>query len=96
MNIHIELTFVDHARPLVLSDDESTPTKIVLYSRRTKWENLPAGIDRCATFQIDKIVYSRSRHGITEDLVKWKGWDSLFNSWLPRSYIHQRHGNPPK
>jgi len=59
-NIHIALTFVDHARPLVLSDDEtSTPTKIVLHFRRTKWEELPAGIDPCATFQIDKIVDTR-------------------------------------
>ena len=70
-NIHTELIFVDHARPVVFSDDEtSTPTKIVLHFRRTKWEKLPAGIDPCATIQIDKIVDTRSRHGITEDLVK--------------------------
>jgi len=70
-NIHIELTFVDHARPAVfLADETLTPTKIVLHFRRTKWEKLPAGIDPCATFQIDKIVDTRSRHGITEDLVK--------------------------
>jgi len=96
-NIHIELTFVDHARPVVFSDDDtSTHTKIVLHFRRTKWEKSPAGIDPCATFQIDKIVDTRSRLGITEDLVKWKGWDSLFNSWLPKSHIHQGYGNPPK
>ena len=83
--------------PCVFSDDDtSTPTKLVLHFRRTLWERLPAGIDRCATFQIDKIEDTPSRHGITEDLVKWKGWDSLYNSWLPRSYIQQRYGNPPK
>jgi len=92
IRVHIELTFVDHAHPVVFSDDDtSTLTKIVLHFRRTKWEKLPAGIDPCATF-----VDTLSRHVITEDLVKWKGLDSLFNIWLPRSYIHQRYGNPPK
>ena len=57
---------------------------------------LPVGIDPSPTFQIDEIVDTRSNNGITEDLVQWKGCDSFFNSWLPRSYIHQKYGNPPK
>ena len=36
--IHIEFRLVDHARPIVFLDDEiSTPTKVVLHFRRTKW-----------------------------------------------------------
>jgi len=38
---------------------------------------LPVGIDTCPQFQIDKIVNTSSRRGITEDLVHWKGWDSF-------------------
>jgi len=95
-SIHTELTLFDHARPIVFLDDETpTPTKVVLHFRRKKWEMLPAGMDTCPKFQIDNIEDTRSTRGITEDLVKCKGWDTFFNSWLPRSYI-QKYGNPPK
>jgi len=94
--IQIELALANHFRAIVFLDDETrTPTKLVVHFRRTKWEMLPVGIDPCTSFQIDKIVDTRSSRGITEDLVQWKGWDSFFNSWLPRSYIQQKCGNPP-
>ena len=35
---------------------------------------LPVGIEPCTSFEIDKIVDTRSRRGITEDLVQRKGW----------------------
>jgi len=54
------------------------------------------GIDPCTSFQIDKIVDTWSRRGITEDLVQRKGWDSFYNSWLPRSHIQEKYGDPPK
>jgi len=96
-HITIDITFDDFTRPASFSDvDKTTPTKLVLHFRRTRWEKAPEGINPCQTFQIDKIVDTRSRHGITEDLVKWKGWDSVFNSWLPRSYIQETYGNPPQ
>ena len=74
-------------------DDTPTPTKVVLPFRRTKWEMLPAGIDICPQFQIDKIVDTMSDRGITEVLVRWRGFDSDFDSWISRDYIH-RYGNP--
>jgi len=78
-SIHIELSFWGHHHPLVFVDDDNpTPSKVVLHFRRTKWEMLPAGIDTCPQFQIDKIVDTRSRRGITEDLVRWKGWAFIF------------------
>ena len=96
-SIHIALTLADHARPIVfLDDDTPTPTKVVLHFRRTKWEMLPAGIDTCPKLQIDKIVDTRSRRVITEDHVHWKGLDSFFDSWKPRTYIQQRYGNLPQ
>ena len=87
-NVHIELALGNDSREIVFLDDATTtPTKVVLHFRRRKWEMLPVGIGPCTSFQIDKIFDIRSRRGITEDLVQWKGWDSFYNSWLPRSYI---------
>jgi len=87
--IYFELALVNDSRRIVfLDDDTPTPTKVVLHFRRTKWEMLPVVIDPCHTFQIEKIVDTRSSHGITEDLVQWKGWDSFFNScYLGHTFI---------
>ena len=70
-HVNINITYADHTRPVSFSDvDTSTPTNLVLHFRRTQWEKLPAGIDSCRTFQIDKIEDTCARQGITEDLVK--------------------------
>jgi len=95
--VHIELALGNDSRDIVFLDDATpTPTKVVLHFRRTKWEMLPVGIEPCTTFQIDKIVDTRSRRGITEDLVQWKVWDPFYSSWLPRAYIQEKYVNPSK
>ena len=34
-------------------------------------------------YRIEKVLRSRTtRDGVKEYLVKWKGWDSSFNSWV--------------
>ena len=38
-------------------------------------------------FQIDKIVRTRTHKGIKQHLVKWKGYDATFNSWVKASDI---------
>jgi len=38
-------------------------------------------------FQIDKIVRTRNKNGIKQHLVKWKGYDETFNSWVKASDI---------
>jgi len=38
-------------------------------------------------FQIDKIVCTRNKNGIIQHLVKWKGYDETFNSWVNASDI---------
>ena len=38
-------------------------------------------------FQIDKIVRTRNKNGIKQHLVKWKGYDETFNSWVNASDI---------
>jgi len=33
-------------------------------------------------FQIDKIVRTRNNDSIKQHLVKWRGYDATFNSWI--------------
>jgi hypothetical protein len=40
-------------------------------------------------FQIDKIVRTRNTGGIKQHLVKWKGYDETFNSWVNASEINK-------
>ena len=38
-------------------------------------------------FQIDKIVRTRNNNGIKQHLVKWRGYDETFNSWVKVTVI---------
>jgi len=38
-------------------------------------------------FQIAKIVRTRNKNDIKQHLVKWKGYDETFNSWVNASDI---------
>jgi hypothetical protein len=38
-------------------------------------------------FQIDKIVGNRKKGGIKQHMVKWKGYNETFNSWVNSSDI---------
>jgi hypothetical protein len=40
-------------------------------------------------FQIDKIVRTCNKGGIKQHLVKWKGYDETFNSWVNASDINR-------
>ena len=34
-------------------------------------------------YRVEKVLGSRTvRGGVKEYLVKWRGWDDLFNSWV--------------
>ena len=33
-------------------------------------------------YKVEKVLKTRKRKGITEVLVKWKGWPDKFNSWI--------------
>ena len=37
--------------------------------------------------QIDKILSPRTKNGIKQHFVKWKGYDETFNSWVNSSNI---------
>jgi hypothetical protein len=36
-------------------------------------------------FQIGKIVRTKNKEGIKQHLVKWRGYDETFNSWVNAS-----------
>jgi len=38
-------------------------------------------------FQVDKIIRTRNNDGIKQHLVKWRGYDATFNSWINATYI---------
>ena len=40
-------------------------------------------------FRIEKVIRKRKKNGIKELYVKWKGFDSSFNSWIPESNVVQ-------
>jgi hypothetical protein len=50
-------------------------------------ELTPVRISKRTTYQIDKILDRRVRRGIVEYLVKWRGYNRDFNSWVPASSV---------
>ena len=47
----------------------------------------PVRITQQTQYQIDKIISTRVRRGIKEVLVRWRGYTSDFDSWVPVSEI---------
>ena len=43
-------------------------------------------------YEIDRIIRKRTRKGIRECLVSFKGYDDSFNSWIPESDFKDYHG----
>jgi hypothetical protein len=50
-------------------------------------ELLPVRISKQTVYKIDKIIGRRTKHGIRELLVRWKGYPQSFNSWIPASSV---------
>jgi len=46
-------------------------------------ELTPVHITKQTRFQIDKILATRTRRGIKQHLVRWKGFNKDFDSWIP-------------
>ena len=48
-------------------------------------------LDPEAYFKIEKVLKTRKRNGVTENLVKWQSWPSKYNSWVEaRTIKHLR------
>ena len=52
-------------------------------------ELTPVRITKQTHFQIDKILTTRTRRGIKLHLVRWKGYNKDFDSWIPASNIQK-------
>ena len=50
-------------------------------------ELTPVRITKRTIFKIDKILRTRVKRGIKEYLVRWKGYNKDFDSWIPASSV---------
>ena len=66
-----------------LSDLQARPIEGQFYN----YELVKVTVSPQTEFQIDKIVRTRNKGGIKQHLVKWKGYDETFNSWVNASDI---------
>jgi hypothetical protein len=61
-----------------LSDLQGQPIEGQFYN----YELVKVTVSPQTEFQIDKIVRARNNDGIKQHLVKWRGYDATFNSWI--------------
>ena len=47
----------------------------------------PVGISKRTMYHIVKLLKQRHRKGILEYLVRWRGYPSSFDSWVPASSV---------
>ena len=66
-----------------LSDMQDRPIEGQFYN----YELVKVTVSPQTEFQIDKIVRTRDRGGIKQHLVKWRGYDETFNSWVDATDI---------
>jgi hypothetical protein len=52
-------------------------------------ELTPVRITIQTQFQIDKILATRVRRGIKQHLVRWKGYNKDFDSWILASDVRK-------
>ena len=76
---------------------EVKPTKPVTYSLKdTKGEEIKGSFyeaelqkTKQEIYRIEKVLRKRTRNGIKEVYVKWRGYSSDFNSWIPIDNLQQ-------
>ena len=68
-----------------LEDLNKTPIEGQFYGE----ELSPVRISDRTTYKIDKVLKTRSRRGVKEFLVRWRGYSSDFDSWIPAKSVKQ-------
>ena len=68
-----------------LSDLQARPIEGQFYN----YELVKVTVSSQTEFQIDKIVRTRNKGGIKQHLMKWRGYDETFNSWVNASDIKE-------
>jgi hypothetical protein len=66
-----------------LSDLQARPIEGQFYN----YEFVKVTVSSQTEFQIEKLPRTRKKDGIKQHLVKWKGYDETFNSWVNASDI---------
>ena len=44
-------------------------------------------------FKVEKVIRKRTRNGVRENYVKWKGWPAKYNQWVPEVDIVREYGS---
>jgi len=66
-----------------LEDLNKTPIDGQFYQEKLT----PVSVTRRTQYKIDKILENRVLRGITEYLVRWRGYTKDFDSWIPASSV---------
>jgi hypothetical protein len=71
-------------RPLYeLHDLNDTPIDGQFYQE----ELSPVRISKQTFYKIDKILERRTKHGIRDELVRWKRYTQSLSSWIPARIV---------
>jgi len=66
-----------------LEDLNRTPIDGQFYQE----ELTPVRVTKSTVYKIDKILDERVRRGIREYLIRWRGYSTDYDSWIPASSV---------
>ena len=78
------IQFIELPRPVYELEDLN---KTLIDGQFNGEEWKPVGISKRTMYHIVKLLKQRHRKGILEYLVRWRGYPSSFDSWVPASSV---------